>query len=118
MSSLFPLRTWIWISVWASATGWILSLFHQLNRLGYMAAVIAGLLFWWVLTLQKGSRPSVCRHGWAKLSRRFRHPLPFVFMVLAGLIFIGGLLYPPTNYTGLTYRVGRVLHWLGEGQWH
>ena len=37
--------------------------------------------------------------------------------MFALLIFLGGVIYPPTNYTGLTYRVERVLQWLDHGQW-
>jgi hypothetical protein len=33
------------------------------------------------------------------------------------LIFLGGALYAPGNYTGLAYRAGRVLQWLSHGQW-
>jgi len=40
------------------------------------------------------------------------------FAVLAGLVFLGGALYPPTNHTAFTYRIPRVLHWLAEGRWH
>ena len=37
--------------------------------------------------------------------------------MLALLVFLGGILYPPSNYTGLNYRVARVLQWLAHGQW-
>jgi hypothetical protein len=47
-----------------------------------------------------------------------RRPLPFCFAALACLVFAGGLLYPPSNYTAFTYRIPRVLHWLAEGHWH
>ena len=43
--------------------------------------------------------------------------LPLCFAALAILIFIGGAIYPPDNYTGLTYRAGRVLQWLAHGGW-
>ena len=52
-----------------------------------------------------------------RFSRRFRRPLPFCFGALAVLIFLGGAIYPPGNYTGLTYRVARVLQWLAHGRW-
>ena len=52
-----------------------------------------------------------------KLPRRFRRPLPLCFAALTGLIFLGGVLHAPDNYTGLAYRVGRVLQWLSHGHW-
>src|SRR5229473_2288285 len=36
---------------------------------------------------------------------------------LSLLVLLGGLLYPPTNHTGLTYRIPRVLQWLAHGHW-
>jgi hypothetical protein len=38
--------------------------------------------------------------------------------VLALLVFLGGVLYPPTNHTALSYRFPRVLHWLAAERWH
>ena len=39
-------------------------------------------------------------------------------LIFAVLVFLGGVLYAPTNHTGLSYRTPRVLHWLSEGHWH
>ena len=117
MSFLPLVRLWLWISVFASVAGWTLSALTQLNRPGYavcLAAFAASVL--------------VCRHeleliAGRKISRgrkllhRFRRPLPFCFAGLTFLIFLGGVLYPPGNYTGLNYRVARVLQWLAHGQW-
>ena len=47
----------------------------------------------------------------------FRRPLPFCFLLLALLVFVSGAIHPPDNYTGLTYRTGRVLQWLSHGHW-
>jgi hypothetical protein len=44
--------------------------------------------------------------------------LPFCFAALAALVLLGGVLYPPTTHTALSYRIPRVLHWLAEGRWH
>lgn len=52
-----------------------------------------------------------------KAFRRFHRPLPCSFFVLAILVFVGGAIHPPANYTGLTYRAGRVLQWLSHGHW-
>jgi hypothetical protein len=38
--------------------------------------------------------------------------------MVAALAFLGGVLYPPSNYDALAYRLPRVLHWLEAGHWH
>jgi hypothetical protein len=58
------------------------------------------------------------RRSWNFFWRRFRRFLPLSFALLSLLVLLGGLLYAPSNHTGLSYRVPRVLHWLSEGQWH
>ncbi|MGA2247566.1 MAG: hypothetical protein ABSH48_21480 [Verrucomicrobiota bacterium] len=116
MSFLPLVRTWILLSLLASATGWILSALGQLNRTGYaLAAVIglAGLIFGRHSLSQGVGAGSVNR-----LRRRFQRPLPLAFAGLAALVFLGGTLYAPGNYDGLTYRLPRILHWLAQGQWH
>jgi hypothetical protein len=40
------------------------------------------------------------------------------FAVLSLLVLLGGVLYAPSNHTGLSYRVPRVLQWLAEAKWH
>jgi hypothetical protein len=104
---------WIWLSALASLAGWSLSVMGQLNRTGYAVFVVvaAGVVF-------------VFRHrldwsfpNWKKFLRRFRRPLPAAFAVLALLVFLGGVLYPPSNYSGLNYRLARVLQWLAHDQW-
>ena len=117
MSFLPLVRLWLWISVLASVAGWSLSALGQLNRPGYVVffAVFAAVVFICrkELELVQGKKNSRGK----KFLRRFRRPLPFCFAVLALLVFLGGVLYPPGNYTGLNYRVARVLQWLAHGQW-
>ncbi|MGA2854922.1 MAG: hypothetical protein ABSE90_12430, partial [Verrucomicrobiota bacterium] len=131
-------RLWLWISAFASLAGWGLSAAGELNRKGYAVAaaavVIFSLLRWkkhstfniqhrtsnedarignvgrWMLNVE-------CSTFLKKFPRRFRRPLPFCFGALAVLIFIGGAIHAPGNYTGLAYRAGRVLQWLSHGHW-
>jgi hypothetical protein len=121
-------RLWLWISAFASLAGWALSAAGQLNRAGYAAAfgAFAVFLFWKVSREGRkvgeggGIRPPIpsrsSRDVFWKFLRRFRRPLPFCFGALAALIFLGGALHAPGNYTGLAYRIGRVLQWLAHGQ--
>jgi len=128
-------RLWLWISAFASLAGWGLSAAGQLNRLGYAVAFAVFAVFIFVfrgfIAESKVQSPrskvgiGIERRRlwtlgfglWTRLSRRFRRPLPFCFGALAVLIFLGGAIYPPGNYTGLTYRVARVLQWLDHGGW-
>ncbi|MCX6967634.1 MAG: hypothetical protein NTZ46_07610 [Verrucomicrobia bacterium] len=94
-----------------------MSALGELNARGYGIALLAGLALWW------GFGRSVCgSFPWklsvGKLRWRCGHAFPAIFLLLACLTGIGGLLYPPNNYDALTYRVPRVLHWLAEGRWH
>jgi len=54
----------------------------------------------------------------AKYRRRFCRPFPLAFLVLAAMAFLGGVIYAPTNYDALAYRLPRTLHWLAADQWH
>ena len=124
-------RLWLWISAFASATGWTLSALGQLNRVGYAIAFVIFIIFVWVArsglfaakredgrSRRAGHPPSAIFHlRFHALTRRFRRPLPLCFVALAVLIFLGGVLYPPSNYTGLNYREARVLQWLAHDHW-
>ena len=108
---------WVWFCAWLNFAGWTLSALHELNMRGYAVALAAGfvvLLVW----RKKTSARILPQIRWPKLRRRFRRPFPLAFCILASLAFLGGLLYPPTNYDALAYRLPRVLHWLAADQWH
>jgi hypothetical protein len=110
------LAIWIWLCACLNCAGWLLSALHQLNAGGYAAALalaLAGLGLWWN---RSGAPPPAI--PWRKLRRRFRRPFPLAFLTLAALALLGGLLYAPSNYDALSYRVPRILHWLAAGQWH
>lgn len=114
--SFVPLvRLWLWVSAFASASGWLLSALGQLNRTGYCIAfaIFAALVYFG----RRQLLPEVSAGGLMKFLRRFRRPLPLCFAGLAFLIFLGGALYHPSNYTGLNYHLGRVLQWLSHGHW-
>src|SRR5579859_650280 len=110
-------RLWIWISAFATLAGWTLSSFGQLNRAGYLIAFVAFSIFVFLRRKNLGFNGKRRFSSSRKFFRRFRRPLPFCFLLLAVLIFVSGAIYPPDNYTGLTYRAGRVLQWLSHGHW-
>jgi hypothetical protein len=107
-------RAWVLVCALLNASGWILSSLHALTRTGYLVALLlsAGV----AVACLRGE----ARRPWnaARLLRRFRRPFPLPYVVLALLALTGGLLYPPSNFDALAFRVPRVLHWLAAGQWH
>ncbi len=111
------LKLWIWVSAFATLAGWTLSALGQLNRSGYAVAftVLAVFFFFCRRGLEFSRENRFSRNR--KFFRRFRRPLPFCFLAFGVLIFISGVIYLPDNYTGLTYRAGRVLQWLAHGHW-
>jgi hypothetical protein len=118
MSFLPLVKLWLWVSVLASLAGWTLSALGQLNHPGYAVFFLVFALLVWFWRKEFGfvssKRISRCK----KFLRRFRRPLPLCFAALAILIFLGGVIYPPGNYTGISYRIPRVLNWLANGHWN
>lgn len=109
-------QLWIWISAFATIAGWTLSVFGQLNRTGYTLAIAVFVVFLFI----KRKRCALA-YPWKfeakKLIHHFHRPLPLSFAVVAVLVFLGGSLYPPDNYTAITYRFPRILQWLAHGSW-
>jgi hypothetical protein len=107
---------WVWLCAFLNCAGWGLSAIHQLNGSGYAVVLLAGLAAWLCWLGKTGSSwPRFCGRGFC---RRFRRPFPMAFLILAAMAFVGGLLYPPSNYDTLAYRLPRLLHWLAAGHWH
>src|ERR1700692_231828 len=91
-----PLAFWVIFCVFLHCVGWLLSVIHQLNAVGYLAALtlgaVAGLIWW--------KRRTVASSGisnYRKLFRRLRKPFPLAFSILAALAFLGGAINAPTN---------------------
>jgi hypothetical protein len=108
---------WIWLCAYLNCAGWALSALHELNAGGYAVALalwLAALLVW----KQKTGAAIFPKWHPPKISRRFRRGFPLGFLILAALVLLGGILYAPTNYDALAYRLPRVLNWLAAGQWH
>jgi hypothetical protein len=103
---------WLVGAVWLNCAGWLLSALHQLNPAGYALALLPGILAA-LVWLKKN--PPACRPQ--KYFRRFRRSLPAIYLLLAALVFLGGILYAPNNFDALTYRLPRMLNWLVAGKW-
>ena len=112
-------RFWIWLSAVAVGGGWILSVFHALNRAGYAVLLVASavpLFFWW-RTNSRHPRFHPAR-SWSKLWHRFKRPAPLIFLLMFLLNLGGGLVARLDNADSNMYRIPRVLHWLGHEGWH
>ncbi len=110
-------RLWIWISAFASLAGWTLAATGHLNRAGYFVSFFAAAVFVFVFRKSLGFAPAKNHSPAKKFFRRFRRFLPLCFAALTILIFLGGVIHAPANFTGLDYRVARVLQWLAHGHW-
>jgi len=117
MSFLPLVKLWLWVSALATLTGWTLSAFGAFNSVGYTIFLAAFAVFIVIFREQLRGTADKTHSRAKKFFRRLRRPLPGCFALLALLIFIGGALYPPGNYTGISYRIPRVLQWLAQGQW-
>jgi hypothetical protein len=116
--SLILAEIWILISAWCSLSGWLLSAIGSLNLPGYIGSFFVGGVFIWFWMQRKTGFHPEARSGWRIRVRRFRRPLPFIFLSTAIMVFIGGVLYAPNNYDALSYRLPRIFNWLAEGRWH
>ena len=110
------LRPWLWFNVAAGAAGWALSPLGGLQVPVLLA--VAAVVAWIARTRRPKPSQFVFRPLGSRLLRRLRQPLPLAFALLALLTVAGGVLHPPSNYDGLSYRTPRVLFWLAEGRWH
>ncbi len=107
---------WIWLCAWLNFTGWFLSALHLINAAGYVISLllfIVGFWFWRTRAEVANFSGNVRK----TFSRRFRRPLPVIFLILTALVFVGGILYAPTNFDALTYRLPRMLNWQAAGHW-
>jgi hypothetical protein len=114
MTERTPVKYWIAGSAACVAAGWILSALHELNRAGYAVFLLVLAAGWAAASGRKAAKAK-----WARWNpRRFRRPLPLLYLLTAALAFFGGALYAPNNYDALAYRFPRVLHWWADSGWH
>lgn len=116
---LTAVKIWILFSSFLVASGWILSAFHQLNRLGYAGVFCLGAVILLVWRQKTNGRPSKSTGQLLKkFQHRFKRPAPLLFLILAVFSLVAGALYVPINNDSNEYRIPRIWHWLAEGRWH
>ncbi len=105
---------WLVFVAWSCSAGWILSWLGQLNRTGYLLALIplavASAALWKSTAGVGFSSPRIRNLG--------KRPAVVAWLLVVILCLAGGLLYAPSNYDGLSYRLPRILYWLQENHWH
>jgi hypothetical protein len=108
--------------LWATAcilTGWTLSALRWLTLTGYavmLPLVMIGLV--WLTRNPADMTPPRVQRRWGRaMFRRFRRPLPLIYLVVLVLVFVGTISHAPSNYDGLTYRLPRMLNWLTTRGW-
>ena len=79
--------------------------------------LLGGALFL-MCRFRNGISPSVSGIRTGSLIRRFRKPLPLIYLTYLMLSLVGGIVYPPSNYDALCYRLPRILHWWSQNGWH
>ncbi|HEY5346503.1 MAG TPA: hypothetical protein VIK62_09195 [Verrucomicrobiae bacterium] len=110
------LTFWVWLCAYLNVAGWLLSAINELNAFGYGVITIIFALGVGIFR-RRLNAPLDWKHWLHKCRRRFTRIFPLIFLVVAALVFLGGILYAPNNYDALTYRLPRVLNWLAVGHW-
>jgi len=118
LSTLHLAAVWVLVSSWSVAVGWVLSLFQSLDVFGYAVCLVLTIGAAFIFLLKSSVCWPVLRWDIRALLRRFRRPLPAIFLIILLLALIGGSIYPPNNYDYLTYRFSRILHWWSQQRWH
>lgn len=110
------LGLWLLLCAWLGLTGWILSALRFLNIAGYsLSFALAATL---LVAFRKSCLPRLPGLRPAALRRRFRRLPACLYLLSFCMALAGGLIYAPSNYDALCYRVPRVLQWIAEGSWH
>ena len=109
------IASWIIFSGWCVITGITLSSLGELNRVGYLVALVPGLLVtaWPVWLGRKHIQP---RRAWE--SSVWRQPIFFLYLSCLILSLVGGVIHDPNNYDALVYRLPRLTRWLDQEQYH
>ncbi len=109
---------WLIWAAWCSVSGWVLSAIHRLDGWGHVALLpVLGFAWWqWLKATASKTFPSA-NNSWHRLRRRLRRPLPLIYLTIAALSLLGGLLHVPWSSDALSYRFPRLLYWWGAHQW-
>ena len=110
---------WILWAAWCQCCGWWLSALHQLSGWGYLTAapILLGAGWWWLKTTAAPETKAVFSPV-NKLGRRFRRPLPMIYLGIAALSLVAALLYAPWSFDATSSRLPRILYWWAAQHWY
>ena len=75
--------------------------------------LLVSCIYFWIKTKNNNKI-----HAKRWYARAKSNPAFAAWIFVSVLILVGGLINPPTNYDGLTYRIPKILYWLQEKRWH
>ena len=111
-AGLSLLASAVWMGAVMNFSGWLLSSLGHLERSSYLISLGVAIVVVFFLVQKAFWFPF-----FSKCIRRLRRPIPAAFAFVSLLVLVGALLYPPSNYDALSYRIPRVMHWLSEKGW-
>jgi hypothetical protein len=104
------MRAFIFLIAWLTVAGWGLSWLHKLEWQEWTG--LAGVLAAVVVARQEAG-------SWNNLLASVGEPLAFgPFILVASLVLVAAVAYPPTMLDTLTYRLPRMLLWWQDNQVH
>jgi len=109
---------WLIWSTWCSTSGWLLSAIRHLDGRGYVA--LLPVLFWccWYWLKSTGPLEQSAFRPTGKLFRRLRQPAALIYLAIALLSLLGGLLHTPWSFDAASYRLPRILYWWTAHHWY
>jgi hypothetical protein len=109
---------WVLWSAWCSLAGWGLSGVRGLGGPGHLALLPLLLVAVW-LWLQATAPPQPRRFKLARWLRRWRRPLPGIWLLIAGLSLLGAVITNnPWSIDAASYRLPRLLYWWAAHHWY
>ncbi len=110
---------WLLWSAWCSCAGWLLSAVSQLHGWGHTALLPVLVVASWQWLRATAPPPiSTSTNKFFKLRKRLFRPLPLIYVSIATLSLVSGLLHVPWSFDAVTYRLPRLLEWWAAHQWH
>lgn len=112
---------WLLWAAWCSLAGWGLSAASQLSGWGHLAllpVLVAAVWFWLKSTGNPAGSSRDNPLNFTKLKRRFSRPLPLIYLSIAVLSLLAGLMDDkPWSADAVGYRLPRVLDWWAAHHW-
>ena len=107
---------WVILAAACNIAGWTLSAFRAVGPLALFGAIAALMVLLGYLCRPGPPDLRVWKCLWPRRGR-VQPALPLIFLAVAVVSAIGGLLHAPNNYDALNFRLPKVAGWLVNGGW-